>query len=169
LLDVIEEGRPAEAGPKRKTGPAYTEEFEEKFWKPYPRTPIMSKKEAFDVWVKLTPEDRALAIAAVPKYLAFLKSKPDHPAIHACRFLSKRRFDGLTDKPETTAATLPAKHLERRYGRVRLVSDTPEWRAWEAYHRAACTVMPPPDRDGGWYFSSEKPPLLPDQAKAIAA
>lgn len=72
----------------------YSEEFEG-FWRPYPKTPVMSKAEAWKAWGKLPPEDRKAAIAAVPRFIEFLRSKPDHPAVHACRFLSQRRFDGF--------------------------------------------------------------------------
>jgi hypothetical protein len=32
----------------------YSEEFEAKFWQPYPRSPTMSKSEAWRAWLKLT-------------------------------------------------------------------------------------------------------------------
>lgn len=98
----------------------YPPEFELKFWRPYPRTQNMSKKEAWDVWRKMSREDRLKAIAAVPKYAAFLKSKPDHPAIHACRFLSKRRFDGFEDE-ERPSGEISAIVIPRGSDR---------WRAW---------------------------------------
>lgn len=77
----------------------YSEAFEA-FWRPYPRTPVMSKAEAWAAWQKLGPEDRDRATEAVPKYVDWLRSKPDHLVIHACRFITKRRFDGLCPAPE---------------------------------------------------------------------
>ena len=76
----------------------YSEAFEA-FWRPYPRTPVMSKAEAWTAWQKLGPEDRDRATEAVPLYVAWLRSKPDHLVIHACRFITKRRFDGLCPAP----------------------------------------------------------------------
>jgi hypothetical protein len=55
----------------------------------------MSKAEAWRAWQRLSPDDRAAACDALPEFKAFLKSKPDHPAVHACRFLSQRRFEGF--------------------------------------------------------------------------
>jgi hypothetical protein len=85
----------------------YPQDFEG-FWSEYPRSPNMSKKEAFDAWRKLSDEDKAAAAAAIPGYKAFLAKKPDLETIHACRFISKRRFDGFVSTPA------PAKQTERR-------------------------------------------------------
>ncbi len=95
----------------------YSPQFEE-FWKAYPRTANMSKKEAFDAWKKLGPDDRAACIAAIPGYVAFLKTKPDLETIHACRFISKRRFDGY-NLSAATVVTVDEKtwRSRLRYGR----------------------------------------------------
>ncbi|MFC3208192.1 hypothetical protein [Aquamicrobium soli] len=86
--------------PKKKT--AYPDAFEA-FWKAYPRTPNMSKLEAFQAWQKLDDNDRALAQAAIAPFKAFLRTKPDLEIQHACRFISKRRFEGfVTDNRELT-------------------------------------------------------------------
>lgn len=97
---------------------AYPEAFES-FWSAYPKTPNMSKKEAFDSWKKLTAEEREQCIRAVPGYVAFLKSKPTLETIHACRFISKRRFEGHAAAPvEQLAAVDDEKWLKRlRQGR----------------------------------------------------
>lgn len=84
---------------KRKT---YSEEFEG-FWSSYPRTPVMSKTEAWKAWEKLSPEDRVNSAEAVPRFVEWLRGKPDHPAVHACRFLSQRRFEGFTTGPPADA------------------------------------------------------------------
>jgi hypothetical protein len=81
---------------RTRVGVAYSEEFETKFWQPYPRTPNMSKLEAWQVWAKLAPEDRLKACEAIEPYKRFLRTKPDLETVHACRFLSKRRFDGFS-------------------------------------------------------------------------
>jgi hypothetical protein len=72
----------------------------EKFWKSYPRTPVMSKKQALAEWEKLSPGDREAAARAVQPYRDWIAKQRDHPVVHACRFLSQRRFEGF-DKPES--------------------------------------------------------------------
>jgi len=113
-------GEPLKKGSASKKvssgGARYSDEFE-KFWLPYPRTPNMAKKEAFDVWLRMSPADRSKAIAAVPGYRKFLSDKPDHPTIHACRFLSKRRFDGFAEAqapPTNGAGPLPGSPAWRK-------------------------------------------------------
>ena len=65
------------------------------FWKAYPTDPIMSRKDTNAVWVKLSPEDRAAAFAAIPAFIAYCKANPTYRPVHANRFLSQRRFDGF--------------------------------------------------------------------------
>jgi uncharacterized protein YdaU (DUF1376 family) len=77
-----------------RTKNAYSEDFE-KFWDAYPRTPTMSKQEAAKSWSKLPEADRLNAFLAIDPYKKFLASKPSIETVHACRFLSQRRFDGL--------------------------------------------------------------------------
>lgn len=92
----------------------YSKEFDS-FWLSYPRTPSMGKFEAWKVWQKLPAEERALAAAAVPKFVAWLKTqKADYPVVHACRFLSKKRFDGFSSEP---------KEPQSKLGRL----DIPPW------------------------------------------
>ncbi len=81
---------------------SYSEEFESKFWQPYPRSPTMSKTEAWKAWQKLTPEEQKTASAAVEPYRQSMKSKPDY-VVHACRFLTQRRFDGFAANGTTLA------------------------------------------------------------------
>src|SRR5262245_28700888 len=50
----------------RARGPTLDEDFEE-FWKGYPRTPNMSKKEARTAWGKLSEVDREAVLVAGPK------------------------------------------------------------------------------------------------------
>ena len=77
----------------------YSDEFEAGFWLPYPRTQTMSKKEAWREWMKLAPDDREAACKAIEPYRKFLRTKPNLETVHACRFLSQRRFEGFTDAP----------------------------------------------------------------------
>lgn len=88
--------------PKVAKRATYSEAFEG-FWSAYPRTANMSKAEAFSAWRTLSSEDREKCHLAVPAYIAFLKSKPDLETIHACRFISKRRFDAFAEERAISA------------------------------------------------------------------
>lgn len=111
--------------PKAKSAVSYSQAFES-FWSIYPRTPNMSKKEASDAWRKLDNADRAACVAAVPGYVAFLKGKPDLETIHACRFISKRRFEGYG---RGAAATVTEETWVKRlrHGRTRATWSTSQW------------------------------------------
>lgn len=85
-------------GKPSRTKLEYSEEFEAKFWGPYPRSPTMSKKEAWREWMKLAPEQRAAACQAIDPYRRFLRTKPNLETVHACRFLSQRRFEGFSEQ-----------------------------------------------------------------------
>jgi hypothetical protein len=89
-----------------RTKQEYSEEFETKFWVPYPRSPTMAKKEAWREWMKLTPEQRQAACQAIEPYKKYLRSKPNLETVHACRFLSQQRFDGFITA--TSAGPAPA-------------------------------------------------------------
>lgn len=78
-----------------RTRQIYSEEFEAKFWLPYPRTPTMSKSEAWKSWIKLTPAQQLASCQAIEPYRRHLRSKPNLETVHACRFLSQQRFEGL--------------------------------------------------------------------------
>lgn len=82
-------------GKPTRTKVAYSEEFEAKFWQPYPRSPTMSKSEAWKAWLKLTPEQRASSCQAIEPYKRHLRSKPNLETVHACRFLSQERYEGF--------------------------------------------------------------------------
>jgi hypothetical protein len=84
-------------GKPTRTKVGYSEEFDKSFWEPYPRSPNMSKQEAWREWQKLDPADRPLACKAVEPFKRFLKTKPNLETVHACRFLSQRRFEGFGD------------------------------------------------------------------------
>jgi len=92
---LLSETSSDQAAKSRKRS-SYPDAFES-FWLIYPTTANMSKKEAFDAWKKLDVEDREKCARAVGAYRAYLRGKPDLEVIHACRFISKRRFDGFAD------------------------------------------------------------------------
>jgi hypothetical protein len=130
-----------------------SDDFEE-FWKRYPKTPNMSKSEAWKAWQRLPDEDRIAATAAVPKYIAFLRSKTDHPTVHACRFLSQRRFDGFNE-PEPDNVVPIGFYAE--FGSAELD-------AWDAHNRKTNGATLPRDKRGGWLVPARYPPGYEPQA-----
>lgn len=75
----------------------YPEDFET-FWKAYPIDPGMSKREAAKQWDHLTDDDRRSAIDAIQAFKRWVtKQGKDYRTVHACRFLSQRRFEGFTN------------------------------------------------------------------------
>jgi hypothetical protein len=78
----------------------YSEDFEKNFWKPYPRTPIMSKKEAFREWSKLSIDRRQASCSSLDAYKRHLSQTPNLQAVHACRFLSQNRAEGILELAE---------------------------------------------------------------------
>ncbi|HLH92561.1 MAG TPA: hypothetical protein VKX28_29380 [Xanthobacteraceae bacterium] len=107
----------------RTGGACYSAVFEDKFWKPYPRTPVMSKAEAWKAWREAGEAERQKIIAAVPRYAAWLRDRPGHLAVHACRFISQRRHEGFAETAEAAPVSL-----------VLIAPQTPEWQAWWDYH-----------------------------------
>lgn len=134
-----------------KTGPTPLRSIAgfEGWWKSYPRTPVMSKKEAIAAWQRLSEPDRLAAVAALPKYAAFLKSKPDHPTVHACRFLSQRRFDGFEEAAEVKALEPIGFYA---------ADGSEELEAWDAWWRRAKNIRAPRDNHFGWRFETQWPP-----------
>lgn len=144
-------------------GARYSDEFENEFWKPYPRTPVMSKAEAWKAWQKArSADERAKIIAAVPQYSAYLKTKPDLPAVHACRFISQRRFEGFGE-----VADVPALPPGKFYAAV----ESPELDAWDKHFRDTRGRGIPRDKAGGWRVDSQWPPghVLADGGKETTA
>jgi hypothetical protein len=138
------------------------EEFEKKVWQPYPRTPVMSKEQAWRAWRKASDEDRAAIIAAIPRYAAWLRrKKPDHPVLNAATFIVQRRFEGFADAAAAQARGYYA------------ASESPQLAAWEAHTRATRGRGLPRDQYGGWWVESEWPPGhaagAPDAADGDAA
>ena len=100
---------PPEGGPDApRSRKAYPEEFE-RFWRDYPTDPIMSKSKAFEKWQRLSPADRAAATAAIPAFRQHCSRNPTYRPVHAERFLSQRRFEGLTATPSPPADEASAK------------------------------------------------------------
>jgi len=79
--------------PGRKKN-SYSDAFET-FWRTYPTTPIMSKLKAFEQWQRLGADDQALVVRGLRGFADFLRKNPDHPVVHAERYISQRRFEGF--------------------------------------------------------------------------
>jgi hypothetical protein len=130
------------------------QEFEQKVWEPYPRTPVMSKDQAWRAWGKARDEDRAAIAAAIPRYAAWLKQKkPDHSVLNVATFIGERRFDGFAER----VAAPPAGF----YARL----DSPQLAAWDAHSRVTRGRGLPRDRNGGWWVATEWPPGHPAHDK----
>jgi hypothetical protein len=139
----------------RASGARYSAEFEDRFWQPYPRTPNMSKLEAWKAWQKSIDNDRPAIVAAVPRYAAWLRQKPDHPVVHACRFITQRRFDGFGE-PEQHA-DMTGTHMG---GKVFVAAGSEEASAWQAHALAAGDGLPAGRK--GWWLDTRWPPGHPN-------
>ena len=109
----------------------------------------MSKSEAWKAWQRIPPEDQNAAALSVSKYTAWLKTKPDHPVVHACRFLSQRRFDGFNE-PDPPDNVVPIGFYAEFGSR--------ELDEWDRHSRKANGVSLPRDKRGGWLVSQRWPP-----------
>jgi hypothetical protein len=93
---VSDEGLGAEERKAAKPRKPYPEDFET-FWKAYPDRTNNSKPNAAAAWKRLTAEDRTAALTSLPRFKAFLASKPDLGCVHAERYLKQRRFEGFAE------------------------------------------------------------------------
>lgn len=153
-----------------KSDPTAAEEDFEKFWKAYPRSPNMSKKEARTAWEKLTGADKDAVLATAPKYHKWFtdeqRKRPDATALHAVRFITQRRFEGFLEPPDPAKVDQPAmKHGDvapasagRLAGYIWLKSETEDWDNWREYQRKNGLKTSPTDRFGGWLFPTRSPP-----------
>ncbi len=97
---------------------AYPDEFEE-FWRAYPTDPLMSKSKALEKWRRLSAEDRAAALQALPGFRAHCARDATYRPVHAERFLSQRRFDGFNAEEARRHAAMPPPEeaaLRRQWG-----------------------------------------------------
>jgi hypothetical protein len=78
--------------PKAKRRHSYTHAFEE-FWKAYPDTTNNSKPEAFKQWRMLTSAEQVNATEGLRHLRAICQKQPDYRCVHACRYLSQRRWE----------------------------------------------------------------------------
>lgn len=95
--DTIGKKEPCPVAKTTRTKVVYSDDFETSFWKPFPRTEIMSKKHAWREWMRLDPEQRLAACRAIEPYRRHLQKNPTLHAVHACRFLSQNRAEGILE------------------------------------------------------------------------
>jgi uncharacterized protein YdaU (DUF1376 family) len=141
----------------------YSEGFEA-FWKAYPTDANMSKKEAAVAWQRLSLDQQDEAMTSLPAFRAYCQSHPDYRPIHACRYLSKERFEGH------------AKLGRELASRCFIERGTPDWYAWQEHLKAKQGKGSPVTQRNvggrmieGWEFPSSRPSRstpLPRQERA---
>lgn len=137
----------SESCPKRKrVRTLYPEDFD-RFWSAYPTDSLMSKKLAFDAFKRCCEEDRKAIIESVPAFTAYCNQHPDYRPVHACRYISQRRFEGFLGLQK------------RASGQVFVREGTPPFEAWQ---KRKPTPVTDSKEHGcrGWYFPSEWPPKI---------
>lgn len=86
------EGAKPKRKPKRRGPPErYPEDFE-RFWKAYPDITNNTKWKALSEWEQLSPDDQAVALAALPSYAKSCRAT-DTSFLHAERYLKYRRWE----------------------------------------------------------------------------
>lgn len=92
----------------RRKRVSYPDKFE-MLWKAYPTDALMSKKEAYSAWSKLSEEDQDICFESVPAFR--LKCEGDHQyrPVHLVRYISQRRFDGFVELARKWAARQAAQ------------------------------------------------------------
>lgn len=133
--------------PSKKPRNEYPGEFD-KFWEAYPTDQLMSKKTAFDRWRRLSSDDREKALASLPAFHAYCRAHPNYRPVHACKFISDRRFDGFA------AVAVEVQAVAGFYAKA----ETKQREAWDAYFREKTGKSLPSDARGGWMVPTEWPP-----------
>lgn len=140
---------------------SYAEDFEA-FWAAFPTDAGMSKLEASKAWNRLSEEDREAATKCIPAFKAWVTEQGDHyRTVHACRYLSQRRFEGFKDKA--------AKAEFRQSTSVYVQPASDEMFAWDSYLKSKTGRPSPRDSRGGWSHPSQWPPgFIPTQQEQAA-
>lgn len=124
--------------PKPRSRISYPSDFEE-FWKGYPTSPTMSKKEALSAWKKLSDEQKAQATASLPAWRSDCKKNEWRDVLHACRYLKQERFAGFVEagQVDVSAEQVTQEQITRAYRLFRKgVMEWPE------------SLGPPPGQPG---------------------
>jgi hypothetical protein len=138
---------------------SYAADFE-KFWSVFPTDPGMSKSIAAQAWAKLSDEDREAATVCVPAFKIWASEQGEnYRMLHACRYLSQRRFEGFKEK---------AERMKERAGTTFYVQpDSDEMWEWDNYLKRKTGRASPRDSKGGWNHPTQWPPgYSPEQEQA---
>lgn len=128
---------------------SYAQDFE-MFWTAFPTDAGMSKLEASKAWAKLSTEDKLEAFNAIPGFKAWVAQQgPNYRTVHACRYLTQRRFDGFKAQ---------AEKIEVQSSRVYVTTGTEAMDAWDNHFKRTKGKLAPRDQRGGWWFDTEFPP-----------
>jgi hypothetical protein len=120
----------------------------DEFWAAYPTDALMSKKAAADAFNRLSDQDKQKATDSLPAFKVYCSSHPDYRPVHACKYLTQRRFDGF-------------EKLQRKVnGRVFVREGTLAFEAWQKRKKTPVTESKEHGGARGWYFPSEWPPAL---------
>lgn len=138
---------------------SYAADFEA-FWSAFPTDPGMSKAVAAQAWAKLSAEDREAATACIPAFKAWAAAQGEnYRMLHACRYLSQRRFEGFKESAE--------RMKERAATGFYVKPDTDEMWAWDEHLKRKTGRASPRDSNGGWRHPSQWPPgYIPEQEEA---
>jgi hypothetical protein len=129
---------------------SYAQDFEV-FWTAFPTDVGMSKLEASKAWEKLSPDDKQAATEAIPAFKAWAGQQgPNYRTVHACRYITQRRFDGFRAQAEKTQDVAS--------NRVYVTTGTDAMDAWDDHYKRTKGKLAPRDQRGGWWFDSEFPP-----------
>lgn len=129
---------------------SYADDFE-KFWTAFPTDAGMSKLEAAKAWDRLSPDDRLDAFNAIPAFKAWVAQQGEnYRTVHACRYLSQRRFEGFKEKAERMKERVSTGFY------IQPASD--EMHAWDGYLKQTTGRPCPRDSRGGWTQPTRWPP-----------
>lgn len=129
VFDPKPRGKPKAKG--KRAAPAYTDEFLQSVWVPYPRKAGTSKLKAFQKWSALPEQDRAAVVATIPAYVRMMRGKEEQFICHLEFFISRRLFETVEEVRGANGSPLPlAKpQTESEWVKVvRLYSVTNNWR-----------------------------------------
>ena len=149
--------------PKKKRGRNdYPEDFQ-KFYEAYPSDPGMSKPEALKQWLKLSDTEKTDAFEAIPQFIAWVSEQgKDYRTVHACRYLSQKRFEGFIDLETLVTRALSGQPVKENESKVFVKRGTPAWEAWQKIR-----TTPVSEKSDGWWFSSEYPPREQPELKVV--
>jgi len=136
---------------------SYPRDFDD-FLKQYPTDRLMSKQEASKAWGRLSDDDRAMVMISLPAFRAYCEKDTTYRPVHACRYISQRRFEGFAKAAEDVAK------------QAVIYPGTPQWQAWVKYKTEKgerIALMETEAKAGrGYRVQSEWPPTKSSEPRA---